>query len=247
MRFSLRWKRPAPLDIFTPAMQWGRFRTWTGAVLKRSELLRDRTQAWEIYERVSKQLTISGPSGAPSDSLGRFAYHILHAARQNPARYLEVGAFEGHSTAFVHALLGGQVRITVVDPFSENKEIPDAFMRNAFDRFSANMEAIGAKERVRVLRGRSIDHLPKLIEAGEQFDIIYIDGSHASIDVMLDAVLCWRLLTRGGLLIFDDYWYRRPDLGPDFRPKLAVDGFVGTMSHDVVVLDVARQVFLRKK
>jgi Methyltransferase domain len=247
MAISLRWKRPAPLDIFTPAMQWGRFRTWISAVLKRPELLRSRTEAWEIYETVYKRIKITEPLGRPSDGIARFARHILHAFHSKPARYLEIGACEGRSAAFVHAILGGEVHITVVDPFTESVEIEDAIMRHAFGRFSANMAAIGATDKVRVLKGRSIDHLPKLIDAGEQFDVVYIDGSHATLDVTLDAVLCWRLLARGGLMIFDDYWYRRPDLGSGFRPKLAVDGFVGVMSHEIIVLDVARQVFLRKK
>jgi predicted O-methyltransferase YrrM len=120
-------------------------------------------------------------------------------------------------------------------------------MRRAQETFSANMKAMHAEDKVRVLKGRSVDHLPSLIDSGEQFDIIYIDGSHATLDVLLDAALCWRLLTKGGLLIFDDYWYRRPDLGPGYRPKLAVDAFVGAMSHEIGVLDVARQVFIRKK
>lgn len=47
-------------------------------------------------------------------------------------------------------------------------------------------------------------------------------------------------------MIFDDYWYRRSDLGPGFRPKLAIDGFVGAMGHEITVLDVGRQVFLQK-
>lgn len=48
-------------------------------------------------------------------------------------------------------------------------------------------------------------------------------------------------------MIFDDYWYRRVDLGRSFRPKLAVDAFVGAIAHEIAVLDVAGQVFLRKK
>jgi predicted O-methyltransferase YrrM len=171
--------------------------------------------------------------------MGRFAHHILQTSCRKPARYLEVGAFEGRSLAFVHAILGGEVRTTVVEPFAPYAEIDDATMRDAFLTFSANVEAVGAKETTRVLKGRSIDHLPKLIDAGEQFDIIYIDGSHATLDVMVDAALCWRLLASGGLMIFDDYWYRRPDLGWAFRPKLAVDGFVGAMSQGITVLDVA--------
>jgi hypothetical protein len=49
------------------------------------------------------------------------------------------------------------------------------------------------------------------------------------------------------LLIFDDYWYRWRDLGAGYRPKLAVNAFVGATSHEIAVLEVARQSFLRKK
>jgi hypothetical protein len=31
------------------------------------------------------------------------------------------------------------------------------------------------------------------------------------------------------------------------RPKLAIDAFVGAMAHEIEVLDVAIQVFLRRK
>jgi hypothetical protein len=52
MSLNFWWerRRPAPLDVLTPAMQWGRLRTWINAVLKRPELLRDRIKAWQIYE-----------------------------------------------------------------------------------------------------------------------------------------------------------------------------------------------------
>ena len=38
----------------------------------------------------------------------------------------------------------------------------------------------------------------------QKYDIIYIDGSHEARDVLEDAVLAYRLLKIGGLLIFDD-------------------------------------------
>ena len=247
MRMRLSWKRPASLDVLAPAMQWGRFRTWTKAVLKRPELLRNRERAWKIYAKVHDTLKTNGAIGRPNDALARFVDHIQRARCQNPPRYLEIGACHGHSTALVYAILNSDVPITVVDPFMEFAEIDDDVMRRAQETFSSNMKAMQAEHSVRVLKGRSLDQLPSLIETGEQFDIIYIDGSHATLDVLLDVTLCWRLLPRGGLLIFDDYWYRRPDLGAGYRPKLAIDAFVGAMSHEIAILDVGRQVFLRKK
>lgn len=46
----------------------------------------------------------------------------------------------------------------------------------------------------------------------QQFDLIYIDGSHMRVDVMMDAVLAWPLLKAGGVMVFDDYeWDRYRD------------------------------------
>ena len=43
------------------------------------------------------------------------------------------------------------------------------------------------------------------------FDLVYVDGSHLAADVLQDAVLSFRLLRSGGLLIFDDYlWIDDP-------------------------------------
>jgi predicted O-methyltransferase YrrM len=107
-------------------------------------------------------------------------------------------------------------------------------MENVRQRFHANVQAAGVE--VRVLRGTSLEQLPPLVADGETFDLIYIDGSHAALDVMTDAVLCWRLLAPGGLMIFDDY--------RDFESRPAIDAFVSLV--DATVADVASQVFLRK-
>jgi predicted O-methyltransferase YrrM len=239
-------RRPAPLDVLTPSMQWGRFKTWLGAVVWRAQLLRARRRAWEIYEPVLRRINVSWQM-RPGDRIGRFARHILEADLPKPTRYLEIGSFEGGSVAYVHALLDGNLRVTVIDPFEDYRELAGRNMSDVYARFAANIAAVGATDVVRVLKGRSIEHLPKLIDAGERFDLILVDGSHANLDVLVDAALAWQLLAKGGLMIFDDYWYRRGDLSRSFRPKLAVDAFVGAMAHEVEVLDVAGQVFIRRK
>jgi hypothetical protein len=46
--------------------------------------------------------------------------------------------------------------------------------------------------------------LPKLIEQGTQFGLIYVDGSHLFEDVFVDAYFVIRLLAEGGIAAFDD-------------------------------------------
>src|SRR5262249_10552735 len=46
--------------------------------------------------------------------------------------------------------------------------------------------------------------LPRLVEKGEQFDLVYVDGSHLFEDVFVDAYYTSRLLSEGGIVAFDD-------------------------------------------
>jgi predicted O-methyltransferase YrrM len=133
------------------------------------------------------------------------AKHIRAADLPSPIRYLEIGAFEGGSLAFIHALIAGQVHATVIDPFVDYDELRGTDMSRVEARFRANMQAIGAD--VRILRGQSFERIPELRAANESFDLIYVDGSHERLDVIADAALSWPLLASGGLMIFDDYRY----------------------------------------
>lgn len=51
---------------------------------------------------------------------------------------------------------------------------------------------------------RSDEGLIQLSQEKLRFDLIYVDASHVAIDVLQDAVVCWRLLEVEGILIFDD-------------------------------------------
>ena len=46
--------------------------------------------------------------------------------------------------------------------------------------------------------------LPRLLDRGEQFDLIYVDGSHIFEDVFVDAYFGSRLLSENGIIAFDD-------------------------------------------
>jgi predicted O-methyltransferase YrrM len=83
--------------------------------------------------------------------------------------------------------------------------------------------------------------LAKLLAGGKRnyFDFIYIDGSHMAQDVLCDAVLAFRLLRVGGVIVFDDYiWFETLPEGKDpLRcPKPAIDAFVNLHFRKVDVL-----------
>jgi predicted O-methyltransferase YrrM len=205
-----------------------------------------RAQAWQICEPLQAKLSLS-MKVTPGNRLARFVRNILTADLPRPVRYLEIGSFEGGSLALIHTLLRGEMRATAIDPFSHYPELAATDWISTEARFDANTEKIGAAGAVRKLRGRSIDHLPRLIDAGEKFDLIFIDGSHHMLDVMVDAALAWRLLARPGLMIFDDYWFDEIHGGERYRPRPAIDAFIGMMAREIDVVDMGGQVFIRPK
>jgi hypothetical protein len=56
--------------------------------------------------------------------------------------------------------------------------------------------------------------LPELAKRGQQFDIVYIDGSHLFEDVFVDFYYAMRILSDDGVMIFDDCTH------PDVRKVL---------------------------
>lgn len=191
-------------------------------------------RAEQIWTATRAKLDLSRDMASPKRR-ARFAKNVLRAQLPQPTRYLEIGSFEGGSLAFVHSLLGGKIVATSIDPFQDYDELRDWKMGNVEERFHANMRAAGIS--ARVLRGTSLERLPQLIADRELFDLIYIDGSHAGIDVMTDAVLCWRLLAQDGLMIFDDY--------RDFECAPAIDAFVSLVGANIV--DIASQAFICRR
>lgn len=77
------------------------------------------------------------------------------------------------------------------------------------------------------------------------FDIIYIDGSHITRNVLTDAVYGWWLLKKDGIIIFDDYLWKldRPE---NQTPKIAIDAFLKVFSDRIEILHQEYQVIIRK-
>ena len=55
------------------------------------------------------------------------------------------------------------------------------------------------------MKANFLKFLKKISNQQPEYDYIYIDGSHMPKWVLIDAVLSWDLLKKGGLMIFDDY------------------------------------------
>jgi predicted O-methyltransferase YrrM len=133
-------------------------------------------------------------------------------------RFLEVGCFEGQSTLWwFENVLGLTGTVTVVDPFEiEREDTPQ------LERFRRNLR--GYEDRVDEQVGTSRGLLPLLYCRGDEYDLVYVDGSHTAADVLADAVLSWPLVRPGRAILFDDYVGLEGEAWQ--TPRIAVDAFV---------------------
>ncbi len=158
--------------------------------------------------------------------------------------YLEIGAYEGRNLAFMDWLLPGKLDVTVIDPWFDEDLNPEEKYRAIEPRFMRNAAKLTFKD-MKTVKGFSTYELPKMLEAGEEFDLIYVDGSHTAWAVMVDLAFCAAMLRVGGVMILDDYWHHESEIGGP-GVKQAVDRFHGAFRNYFEIEAVYRQVALKK-
>ena len=168
----------------------------------------------------------------------------------NELHVLEIGSFEGKSTIwFLDNILQHQKStITCVDPwldYSQNQDSLNSYEkknnewkmieRGIKQNFLQNIIQSGYSDKVLIRQGFSDKILPSLITEQKIYDIIFIDGNHTAPYVLMDAIMSWTLLKKGGIIIFDDYTWGL-DRPTTLRPKESVDYFMSTFGEYVVEL-----------
>lgn len=181
----------------------------------------------------------------------------------DPARILEIGSYEGASACYLIERVGSRrdLELHCIDNWEGGAEHqPGApFQANMTDvekRFFNNtrlaMAGVDHKVELIVHKGASDLELSKLLASGKAgyFDFIYIDGSHQAPDVLLDALLGFKLLRTNGVIAFDDYVWRESAGGwndPTRCPKLAIDAFTNVFFHKIHILTAPiRQLYVQK-
>jgi len=159
--------------------------------------------------------------------------------------FLEIGCFEGRATDWMlrNVLTAPDSRITVIDPFTGSSYYKEdkIVTENLRGRFEENIAH--NKEKVKILQGFSQEILR---DVKDIYDFIYIDGSHKAGDTLEDAVLAWRMLKSGGIMIFDDYkWHKYED--EHLNPKMGIESFLTVFGDQLDILLEDYQVIVKKK
>ncbi|WP_293413658.1 class I SAM-dependent methyltransferase [Phenylobacterium sp.] len=166
------------------------------------------------------------------------------AAGRGQIRYLEIGAYEGRNLAFMDWLLPAKLDVTVIDPWFDETLNPEEKYHAVEPRFRRNVAKLNFTS-LATRKGFSTYELPKMLAAGDRFDLIYVDGSHTAWAVMVDLAYCAALLDIGGMMVLDDYWHDESEIGGP-GVKQAVDRFHGVFRNYFEITAVYRQVALTK-
>jgi predicted O-methyltransferase YrrM len=151
---------------------------------------------------------------------------------------IEIGNHEGRSACWiVENMLSPTGQLCCIDPFNH---LPTKTL------FEQNIsKAVSNMQSYKTMTDYSYVALARLISQRRQFDFIYIDGAHHNHEVITDAVMSWKLLKDGGIMVFDDYFPLTDGMIPS-SPKTAIDTFLLLFSEDFELLFTNTQVGIRK-
>lgn len=158
---------------------------------------------------------------------------VLGHLRGREAHMAEIGSYEGRSALWflANVLTHEWSDLWCFDLWEQ--DAPDVERR-----FDSNLRG---QTRVRKVKGDRWE-LAKLPPA--YFDAIYIDGDHRSFAVLTDAVVAWRVLKVGGVLMFDDYGLGHPV--PENGPAIGIDAFLAAAAGRWRALSQRYQVIVQK-
>jgi predicted O-methyltransferase YrrM len=166
--------------------------------------------------------------------------------------FLEVGSFEGRSTVWIaENMMQPEDYLTCIDTWEGGEEHGGEDMGTVEERFDHNIALIEGKLpdiHISKLKGASYYRLSEEVASNgtDDYDFIYIDGSHIAKDVLTDACMAWPLLKPKGLMVFDDYMWGNPR-DALHRPKIAIDAFCNLFAEEAEIVHVGYQLVVRKK
>lgn len=169
----------------------------------------------------------------------------LYAKRE--LNCLEIGSWQGLSAYFLLSQLGN-ARLTCVDTWegADEHKAGGGEGSRALSRieqsFDANMGVFGG--RVEKYKRTSFSFFADNFKPSI-YDLIYVDGSHHSDDVIVDAIKCFEMLKVGGVLVFDDYFWRYYDNVLD-NPAGAINMFLRLKKSQLKIIGFDYQLVIRK-
>lgn len=155
---------------------------------------------------------------------------------------LEIGSWEGMSSLFILSELS-DATLTCVDTWSGSDEHQGHDVLNKIElNFDSNLSGVAG--RLSKFKGTSYEFFNECPKDCF-FDLIFIDGSHYSDDVLIDAIKSFQHLKLNGIMIFDDYFWKMYSRNFD-NPCAAINSFLRLKKGLYRVISVYGQIAVQK-
>lgn len=164
----------------------------------------DREAGVFTKDEVLKNMASSGfiRSDYPSEHEVLFA-SIAHSKGERVKSILEVGTFEGHTTAYLSIIFPHAQIVTMDLPLGDTD-------------FNETYGKGGRGKRIGELRDNNIntasnilfreENSLQLVRDENEYDLIWLDGNHGHPVVVIDIVNALNLLSMDGMLVIDDVY-----------------------------------------
>ncbi len=183
---------------------------------------------------------------------GNFYYWLslfdqFNIYKKEKLNILEIGSWEGLSSFFILYKLPNS-KLTCVDTWqgsdeqnAATKETSEVLQKTELN-FDNNLKIFN--DRLTKIKATSYQYFNDNNKKNF-YDLIYVDGSHHCDDVIIDAVKSFEQLKIGGLLIFDDYFWK---FYPNYldNPASAINSVLNTKKKNFKVIKVYEQIIIQK-
>jgi hypothetical protein len=88
--------------------------------------------------------------------------------------------------------------------------------------------------------------LSNFLQESLTFDVIYVNSSYYSKDILLDSLIAFKLLKNNGIMIFNNYLWEKTD-DKVYTPKPSIDIILNIYKHEIDVLYLGYQVMIKKR
>lgn len=170
-----------------------------------------------------------------------------YGLKEKNIKVLEIGSWEGLSSHFILSAMPN-ASLTCVDTWEGADEHKDGTASSSEvlvrveDNFDKNL--LIYSDRLYKYKGTSHSFFNSNF-VSSYYDFIYVDGSHHCDDVITDAVKCFEMLKVGGIMVFDDYFWRYYPKAKD-NPASAINLFLRLKGDSCRIIRLYYQIAIVK-
>ena len=187
------------------------------------------------------------PEGSKNIFLKMIEYFNINHIDNKDTKILEIGTYTGISLINIIKLIPNSIGygLDKWQSYEENELLTQIDNLQVEKSFYNNIHNQGLSNRIFGIKSSSTDKLIEFIKNNVQFNFIYIDGSHLLLDCYTDLVMSWNILEKGGIIVIDDYLYKKDEniLNSPFE---AVNHFLKAFKEQYKLLNIGYRIFLEK-